>query len=447
MRIPLPFLLLALTSFGAPMLQTTAQELPRRPYVGIELRALNDSLQQRYHLPDKNGILVQGVRPGSSAEAAGLRAGDVVRQVDKTVLGPEVGPFLALLKQYRAGDRATFTVLRQGRSVRRPVTFRPLPPDQSPFFEASYGRVTAAGNQLRTIVTRPRQAAAGKVPMVLFIQGVGCFSVDNPLSRAEPTNRIIDSLSRHGYATLRVDKTGMGDSKGTPCLQSDLESEAAGYKAGLAAIRQLDFVDQQNVFVAGFSIGGVMAPLVAQHEKLKGVVVYGTVSRTFIEYLLENKRNQSQLAGLPYDSLNTLMQTYAAALHLLLTERQTPEQVLQRYPAARPVLRFPQHYRYMQQWQATNLPAAWQRVDAPVLALRGAADFISYSEDHQLIADIVNQRHPGHGTFLLLPEVDHYFTRAHDMRQSMQLAEEANPPKNFDFMTVMLRWLDERRKA
>jgi dienelactone hydrolase len=442
----LPLLILALMLLGAAAPRAAAQELPRRPFVGIELRALNDSLQRRYHLPERRGVLVQGVRAGSSAAAAGLRAGDVVVQVDKTVLDAEVGSFVGLLKQYRAGDRAVFTLVRDGKRVRQPVTFRPFPREQSPFYEATYGSVSAGPSQLRTIVTRPR-GAAGKVPMVLFIQGVGCFSIDNPLSRAEPTNRIIDSLSRHGYATMRVDKTGMGDSKGTPCPQADLHSEAAGYKAGLAAIRRLDFVDQQNVFITGFSIGGVMAPIVAQGENLKGVVVYGTVSRTFIEYLLENKRNQSQLAGLPYDSLNNLMRTYAAALHLLLTEKQTPEQVLARYPAARPVLQFPQHYRYMQQWQDTNLAALWQQLDTHVLALRGASDYISYSVDHQLIADIVNRAHPGRARFELLPEVDHHFNRARSLPEAVQMDEQADPEKNFEFVSVILRWLDERRRG
>ncbi|GAB2963240.1 hypothetical protein GCM10027048_35130 [Hymenobacter coalescens] len=418
--------------------------MARRPFVGIELRGIDAELQQRYRLPDRNGILVQGVRPQSSAEAAGLQAGDVVRQVDGTVLGPDAAPFVSLLRQYRAGDKATFVLLRDGRQLRKKVTFMPLPQEQSPLYDVQYGAVTHGPNRLRTIVTRPR-GRPGKVPMVLFIQGVGCFSLDNPLATQEPTRRIIDSLSRHGYATMRIDKTGMGDSQGTPCLESDLLSEAGGYKAGLAAIRRLDFVDQQNVFITGFSIGGVMAPLVAQGENLRGIVVFGTVSRTFIEYLLENTRNQSQLRGVPYDSLNKTMQLYAAALHLLLTEKQTPEQVLARYPAARPLLRFPQHYTYMQQWQDLNLPAAWQRVHAPVLALRGASDYISYSLDHQIIADAVNQVHPGSASFVLLPDVDHHFNHARDLPEAMRMDQMANPELNFEFMNVMLRWLDDQR--
>ncbi|TGE27429.1 alpha/beta fold hydrolase [Hymenobacter metallicola] len=424
-----------------------AQELPRRVFVGIDLQGINDSIQRRYHLPDQNGILVRGVRPRSSAQAAGLLPNDIILQLGNAQVGSNVGEFIGQLKRYQVGDKVPFQLLRNGRKIRKRVAFTAYPKDNSPFYDVQYGSVTYGPNQLRTIITRPKSSSRAKVPLVLFIQGVGCFSVDNPLSRADATNRILDSLSRHGYATMRIDKTGMGDSQGTPCLESDLRTEAGGYKAGLAAIRRLPFVDQQNVFITGFSIGGVMAPLVAQGENLRGVVVYGTVSRTFIEYLLENKRNQCQLQGLPYDSINSLMRTYSAALHLLLQEKQTPAQVLARYPAARRLLTFPQHYTYMQQWQDLNLPALWQRLDTPVLALRGAADYISYSVDHQLIADAVNRAHPGRASFVLLPDVDHHFNRARDLAEALRMDERPNPEKNFEFMRVILNWLDEKQKA
>ncbi|UOQ67599.1 CocE/NonD family hydrolase [Hymenobacter volaticus] len=435
------FLLTVIARFGS------AQELPRRTYVGINLQGINDSLQRRYELPNKNGIFVRGVREQSSARAAGLLANDIIVQVDKTELGPEVSQFVGLLKQYRLGDKSTFTVLRNGKKIRKQVTFKPFPTESSPWYEAQYSAVQASGNQLRTIITRPKGSKQQKVPMVLFIQGVGCFSVDNPLAQGDVTNRIIDSLSRHGYATMRVDKTGMGDSKGTPCLESNFQMEASGYKAGLAAIKQLPFVDQQNIFIAGFSIGGIMAPVVAEGEPVKGVVVYGTASRSFIEYALQNKRNQSQLQQLPYDSINSLMKTYTAALHLLLTEKQTPTQVLARYPNAARLISFPQHYSYIQQWQDVNLAAAWKKLNTHVLALRGEADYISYSEDHQLIADVVNQQHPGWATFQLLPNVDHGFTKVKTQLESIKLADAPNPERNFEFMTVILHWLDSQRQV
>ncbi|MCB2406736.1 alpha/beta hydrolase family protein [Hymenobacter lucidus] len=424
-----------------------AQELPRRVFVGIELQGITDSIQRRYQLPDKNGVLVRGVRPQSSAQAAGLLPNDVVLKMGATPVGSNVGEFVGQLRQYRVGDKAPFVVLRNGRKIRKQVTFMAFPKDSSPFYEAQYSSVRYGTNQLRTIITRPKNPARAQVPMVLFIQGVGCFSVDNPLNRADVTNRIIDSLSRHGYATMRVDKTGMGDSQGTPCPESDFQAEAGGYKAGLAAIRQLPFVDQQNIFITGFSIGGIMAPLVAQGEPVKGIVVYGTASRNFIEYQLQNARRQSELRELPFDSISSRQKVLAAALHLLLTEKQTPAQVLARYPQARELIDFPQSYRYMQQWEAANLAAAWKSLNTRVLALRGEADFISYDEDHQLILDIVTKEHPGQARFVKLPNVDHFFTKARTPQESMQLAEAPAPEKNFEFMRVILGWLAEQQKA
>ncbi|HEX8656682.1 MAG TPA: alpha/beta fold hydrolase [Hymenobacter sp.] len=431
----------------SPLARLAAQELPRRPYVGINLQGLNDSLQRHYRLPTKDGVFVRDVRAQSSAEAAGLRAHDIILQVGSTVLGPEVSQFLSLLKQYRTGDRAVFTVLRDGQRLRKPIVFKAFPTERSPWYEATYSAVTASGNRLRTIITRPKGRPGQPVPLVMFLQGVGCFSVDNPLTPHETVNRIIDSLSRHGYATLRVDKTGMGDSQGQPCPEADFRTEASGYKAALAAVRQLPFVDQQNVFLFGHSIGGIMAPVVAEGAGVKGVAVYGTASRSFIEYELQNKRNQSQLQQLPYDSINNLMKTYTAALHLLLTEKLTPAQVRARCPNAGPLLDFPQHYTYVQQWQDVNLAAAWQRLNTRVLAMRGEADYISYNEDHQLLVDAVNRQHPGQATFVVLPEVDHRFTRARTQQESLRLAETANPERNFEFMTVLLRWLDSQRHA
>ncbi|WP_345227742.1 PDZ domain-containing protein [Hymenobacter koreensis] len=421
------------------------QELPRRAFVGINLRGINDSIQQRHRLPNQQGILVTGVREASSARAAGLLPNDVVVKVGTQPV-QDVPQFVGMLKQFKTGDQSTFTLLRNGKTVRRKVAFKPYPPEVSPFYDVAYSAVRFGPNTLRTIVTKPTGNPAQKHPMVLFIQGVSCHSVDNPLAPGNTEQRIIDSLSRHGYATMRVEKTGMGDSQGTPCAESDFHMEAGGYKAGLAAIRQMPWVDQDNIFLTGFSIGGIMAPLVAEGQPIKGIVSWGTASRTFIEYLLHNKRNQSTLQGMPLDQVNAQQQLYAAVLHLLLTEKQTPEQVLAKYPNAKDLLRFPQHYTYMQQWQDANLAAAWKRLNTRVLVLRGAADFVSYNEDQQLIVDVVNREHPGQATFQLMPDVDHGFTRARTMQESMQLAGVPNTEKNFEFMSVIVRWLDDVRK-
>ena len=58
---------------------------------------------------------------------------------------------------------------------------------------------------------------------------------------------------------MRVEKSSMGDSEGPPCSNVDMEAERRGYVAGLKALKDYPFVDPNNIFLMGISIGGVQA--------------------------------------------------------------------------------------------------------------------------------------------------------------------------------------------
>jgi hypothetical protein len=60
--------------------------------------------------------------------------------------------------------------------------------------------------------------------------------------------------------------------------------------------------------------------------------------------------------------------------------------------------------------------------------------------DLELVADIVNQAHPGRATFALIPESDHTFKRHPTMRASLQATAPA--PPNPAMRERLLRWLD-----
>ncbi len=60
--------------------------------------------------------------------------------------------------------------------------------------------------------------------------------------------------------------------------------------------------------------------------------------------------------------------------------------------------------------QSLNLGESWQRVNEPVLVIRGAADNIMSRADSEAIAQIVNQIHPGHARYLQIDDMTHGFT-------------------------------------
>jgi alpha-beta hydrolase superfamily lysophospholipase len=60
--------------------------------------------------------------------------------------------------------------------------------------------------------------------------------------------------------------------------------------------------------------------------------------------------------------------------------------------------------------QALNLGEAWQKVNEPVLVIRGTGDNIMSRADSEAIARTVNQAHPGHARYLQIEDMAHDFT-------------------------------------
>ena len=71
-----------------------------------------------YHVP--SGLVVYRVRSGSSAEAQGLRSGDIVTQIDGISL-TSLEQFNEILLSHDAGDVVTVTVIHS-RNTANPIT-------------------------------------------------------------------------------------------------------------------------------------------------------------------------------------------------------------------------------------------------------------------------------------------------------------------------------------
>ena len=88
---------------------------------GIEQSTfLSESLAALYHVP--SGLVVYSMRPGSSAENAGLRSGDIITEIDGTAL-TSLEQYNDLLLSYMEDDIVTVTVVR-GRNADEPLTLQ-----------------------------------------------------------------------------------------------------------------------------------------------------------------------------------------------------------------------------------------------------------------------------------------------------------------------------------
>ncbi|MEY3895651.1 MAG: hypothetical protein RLZZ214_1170 [Verrucomicrobiota bacterium] len=90
--------------------------LVKKAWIGIDTQVISSELAEALGIPGAKGVRVTQVHPGTSAEKAGLKTGDLLLKLDGTVIAtsrPEESDiFAALIRQYRIGTEAAFSVRR-----------------------------------------------------------------------------------------------------------------------------------------------------------------------------------------------------------------------------------------------------------------------------------------------------------------------------------------------
>jgi S1-C subfamily serine protease len=113
----------ALTAREAPL---THQAHVQGPAPRGDLRSFNATLGT---IPDyggpgagKPGVLLGGVRPGSAAEKAGLKRGDVLVRIGKHAIR-SIEDFMFVLNSSQPGQTTTAGIVRDGKEISVEITF------------------------------------------------------------------------------------------------------------------------------------------------------------------------------------------------------------------------------------------------------------------------------------------------------------------------------------
>ena len=89
-----------------------------RGYLGVSIQAFSRELADYWQMTDVHGVIINGVAPGSPAEGAGLRVGDIVTQLDGERLQAEkeedIGQFQRLVARTPIGSEVRLGIVRDG---------------------------------------------------------------------------------------------------------------------------------------------------------------------------------------------------------------------------------------------------------------------------------------------------------------------------------------------
>jgi len=272
------------------------------------------------------------------------------------------------------------------------------------------------GERLRTFITRPNRAT-GKVPAIFFVGWLSCDSVEYPDADTKDGFGILlrRLIEQSGYATVRMDKPGVGESQGD-CSKADFTTELSAYQAAFDEMLKYDFIDTTKIFVVGLSNGGGTSALVPRHHPVRGYIAASSWGRTWYEHMLELERLRLTEDGKSPAEVNAAVKSFVEFYTLYLMKGMTPGQIVAQHPEWKglwydsPDGQYGRPAAFYQQLQALNLGESWQRVNEPVLVIHGSGDDIMSQSDSEAIARIVNQVHPGHARYLQIDGMTHGFT-------------------------------------
>ena len=296
-----------------------------------------------------------------------------------------------------------------------------MPFEKSDNYEIIYDEYVYDEGRIRSIIYKP--FGKGPFPTVFFIQGFGCYSVEMP--KYHPYTQLFDALVQSGVTVVKTEKPAMGDSEGyCDCTQNDLHYEIGAHKAGLYSLSNYRFIDTTQVFFWGHSLGGVIAPVLAQDYKPAGIAVYGTVVRPWQEFLPQMIRFQMPFFGMDYAQTDTLARKSTEILFHLLGERKSPVEILDIKPELRPYFEkgfmydgkdmlWGKHWKYLAQIDDFNLPLLWSQLNVPVLVMHGEFDCESCLEfEPKRLAEIVNKSPAGEARYIKFKGTTHSFVKA-----------------------------------
>ena len=95
----------------------------KRATLGVTMSMIDEETAKELKLDSLDGVLIHEVLPGSSAQKAGVKKGDILLAVDGTVIkSPSV--LQEKVNSFHPGDKAVLKLLRDGKEITLDVTFQ-----------------------------------------------------------------------------------------------------------------------------------------------------------------------------------------------------------------------------------------------------------------------------------------------------------------------------------
>jgi uncharacterized protein len=212
----------------------------------------------------------------------------------------------------------------------------------------------------------------GPFPAVVLVQGSGPLDRDETVGPNRPFRDLAWGLASRGVAVLRYDKRTYAYPAQTASRLSTFTVQQESIDDALAAVkllRGLPDIDSERIFVLGHSLGGTVAPRIAQQDHdLAGLIILAGATRPLEDLILEQERYLASLNGGPTSSQQNSRSELEAQVARVKASDLSPSTPAQDLPLGIPAAYWLDLRGYRPQTVA-------QALDLPLLVLQGGRDY------------------------------------------------------------------------
>ena len=147
------------------------------------------------------------------------------------------------------------------------------------------------GTQLAGTLTIPK--GRGKHPVICLITGGSPFDRDQSIGDHHPYKVWADYLTRVGFATLRMDDRGIGESEGSK-MSSSYQTLSDDILAAVSFLKNHNRIDSESIGLLGHSQGSSLSILTAKESiDIEFIILLGGLGMTLIDNIAFQQAEQS----------------------------------------------------------------------------------------------------------------------------------------------------------
>jgi dienelactone hydrolase len=305
-------------------------------------------------------------------------------------------------------------------------------PAAPPACEERDVRVPAGADSLPGTLCVPR--AAAPVPVVVLTHGSGPNDRDETIGPNKPFRDIAHGLAARGIASLRYDKRTFARRDAIDPATFTVEQEViADAVAAVVFARTQPGIESTRAFLLGHSLGGTLAPLVAERlgGDLRGVILLAPGARPLDSVIVEQTAFRMRVAGQPDSGIATRTAALEQAFARVRSGAAADSEV---------VLGASAHY-----WRDLFARApldVLRALPVPVLVLQGGKDYQVTRADYERVQAALAGKAPGLGLAIWFPDLNHLFMKVAGASTGAEYGRAGRVDE--DVITQIARWIDGR---